>query len=105
VTCESCIALARSPDIVKSRALHQLVCKIDAFNICPGHSDEKFVKMATNRGGNFHANSGGVSAYLDKNGTYHLNGHIHTVKQCNLEIAIFLLIISSAQSAQTIETI
>ena len=48
----------------------------------------KFVRMAANRGGNFHANSGGVSAYLDMSGTYHLNGHTHreTVRSRNCHL-------------------
>ena len=74
VSVGDCQVSAGSPDVINCATLHQLVWKIDSLNICPGHPDEQFVKMADSRGGNFHAVSGELSAYLDKSGTYHLNG-------------------------------
>ena len=76
VSSGDCEALAGSPDVVNCTTLHQLVWKIDSLNICPGHPDEQFVTMAASRGGNFHAISGELFAYLDKSGTYHLNGQV-----------------------------
>ena len=81
VSSGDCEALAGSPDVVNCTTLYQLVWKIDLLNTCPGHP-EQFVTMAASRGGNFHAVSGELSAYLDKSGTYLLNGQVfcETVK-------------------------
>ena len=65
VSVGDCQALAGSPDVVNCATLHQLVWKIDSLNICPGHPDEQFVKMAASRGGNFHAVSGELSIPID----------------------------------------
>jgi len=63
--------------VINCTTIYQLVCKIDPLNICSGHPDEQFVRMAASRGGSFHAVSGELSAYLDKSSIYHLNGQVY----------------------------
>ena len=64
--------------------------KIDSLNICPGHPDEHFVRMAASREGNFYRASGELSAYLDKSGTFYLNGNRYkeTVRSCKCQLLI-----------------
>ena len=69
VSSGDCEALAGSPDVVNCTTLYQLVWKIDSLNT-------QFVTMADSRGGNFHAVSGELSVYLDRSGTYLLNGQV-----------------------------
>ena len=52
--------------------------KLDALTLCPGHPDRHFIKMAAAKGGSFFSPSGEVTAYLDSNRTFQLNGEMYS---------------------------
>ena len=52
--------------------------KLDSLNVCAGHPDEHFIRMAKAKNNKFLSSTGEVSAFLDNSGMYHLNGKIYT---------------------------
>ena len=72
-----CLALAESPDRFSCRELCIFVHKLEALTVCPGHPDKHFVEMVATKGGNIFSPSGDLSAYLDRNGIFQLNGEVY----------------------------
>ena len=73
-----CSALAGLSDMIYSHELCNFLCKLDALTLCPGHPDVHFVRMAAAKGGSFFSPSGEITAYLDGNGIFQLNGKMYS---------------------------
>ena len=73
-----CSALAGLSDMIYSHELCNFLCKLDALTLCPGHPDVHFIRMAAAKGGSFFSPSGEITAYLDGNGIFKLNGKIYS---------------------------
>jgi len=86
-----CPALAEHPERLTSSSLLDLLHKIDALKVCPGHPDKQFVQMARAKDGVFMSQTAhSPSAVLCSNGPYCLNGQMYdeTVRSTRCHILV-----------------